>query len=96
MGDAMAHIQSPLKRFTTQRKGFADLLMSFWNSCAFETRFEGLTRERVRHVLKIRCRLFRATLLASDQTLQANKPIKARTYLDGTQLGMRSGPCWKC
>jgi hypothetical protein len=22
------------------------------------------------------------------------KPIKARTYLDGTQL--RSGPCWKC
>jgi hypothetical protein len=25
-----------------------------------------------------------------------DKPIKARTYLDGTQLGMRSGPCWKC
>jgi len=23
-----------------------------------------------------------------------DKPIKARTYLDGTQL--RSGPCWKC
>jgi hypothetical protein len=25
-----------------------------------------------------------------------DKPIKARTYLDGTQLGMRSRPCWKC
>jgi hypothetical protein len=27
---------------------------------------------------------------------QANRRIKARTYVDGTQLGMRSGPCWKC
>jgi hypothetical protein len=53
-------------------------------------------RKRVHHVLKIRCRLLRATLLASDESLQANRPIKARTYLDGTQLGMRSGPCWKC
>jgi len=25
-----------------------------------------------------------------------DKPIKARTFLDGTQLGMRSRPCWKC
>jgi hypothetical protein len=25
-----------------------------------------------------------------------DKPIKTRTYLDGTQLGMRSGTCWKC
>lgn len=27
---------------------------------------------------------------------QANRRIKARTYVDGTQLGMRSGQCWKC
>jgi hypothetical protein len=40
--------KSPLKRFTTQRKAFADLLMSFWNSYAFETRFEGLRRDRRR------------------------------------------------
>jgi hypothetical protein len=25
-----------------------------------------------------------------------NRRLRARTYLDGTQLGMRSGPCWKC
>jgi hypothetical protein len=25
-----------------------------------------------------------------------DKPIKARTYLDGTQLGAQSRPCWKC
>ncbi len=53
-------------------------------------------RKRVRHALKIHYRLFRATLLASDESLQANRPIKARTYLDGTQVGMWSGPCWKC
>jgi hypothetical protein len=38
-------------------------------------------RKRDRHALKIR---------------QANRRIKACTYVDGTQLGMRSGPCWKC
>jgi hypothetical protein len=26
----------------------------------------------------------------------AHMQIKARTYVGGTQLGMRSGPCWKC
>jgi hypothetical protein len=41
----MVHIKFPLKRFTTQRKGFA---VSCWSSYAFETRLEGLRRDRRR------------------------------------------------
>jgi hypothetical protein len=48
MGTPWRTYKSPLKRFTTQRKGCADLLMGCWNSYAFETRFKGLRRDSKR------------------------------------------------
>jgi hypothetical protein len=32
----------------------------------------------------------------TSESVKANRRLRARTYLDGTQLGVRSGPCWKC
>jgi hypothetical protein len=110
MGDAMAHIQisaetiyDSAQRIRRLAHEFLELVRLRDKVRRAEARQEARgkfdprdRRKRVRHELKIRCRLFRATLLASDESLQANRPIKARTYLDGTQLGMRSGTCWKC
>jgi hypothetical protein len=110
MGDVMAHIQIFAETIYDSAQGIRRLAHEFLELVRVrdkvrraEARQEARgkfgprdRRKRVRHVLKIRCRLFRATLLASNESLQANRPIKARTYLDSTQLGMRSGPCWKC
>jgi hypothetical protein len=110
MEDAMAHIQisaetiyDSAQRIRRLAHEFLELVRLRDKVRRAEARQEARgkfgprdRRKRVRHVLKIRCRLFRATLLASNESLQANRPIKALTYLDGTQLGIRSGPCWKC
>jgi hypothetical protein len=110
MGDVMAHIQIFAETIYDSAQGIRRLAHEFLELVRVrdkvrraEARQEARgkfgprdRRKRVRHVLKIRCRLFRATPLASNESLQANRPIKARTYLDSTQLGMRSGPCWKC
>jgi hypothetical protein len=56
---------------------------------------------RIRRTTNVLCSFgamvkFKTVGLRYGTLRQANRRIKARTYVDGTQLGMRSGPCWKC
>jgi hypothetical protein len=56
---------------------------------------------RIRRTTNVLCSFraivkFKTVGLRYGTLRQVNRRIKARTYVDGTQLGMRSGPCWKC
>ena len=57
-------------------------------------RIRGESLELVRHRDKVRWA--EARQKARGTFGLRDKPIKARTYPDGTQLEMLSGPCWKC
>ena len=80
MGDAMAHIQISTETIYDPAQRIRRLAHELLELVRF--------RDKVRRAA--------ASQKARGKFGPRDKPIKARTYLDGTLLGMRSKPCWKC